>query len=123
MITGNKMPIINYKKTFTEALKIMNQKKLGIVVLRKKKYIYGIVTDGDLRRELKSLNKGEDLNKYMTKNPYSVNLNMPASKALAIMNEKKVTSLLVVSDQDLKKKNKKLKGIIHIHSLLQSGIK
>ena len=39
---------------------------------------------------------------------------MPASKALAIMNEKKITSLLVVSDKDYKKK-KNLKGIIHIH--------
>tara|TARA_X000000950_G_C13916704_1_gene661408 strand:- start:5971 stop:6948 length:978 start_codon:yes stop_codon:yes gene_type:complete len=123
MITGKNMPIVDHKKKFKEVLKIMNQKKIGVVVIIKNKFINGLLTDGDLRRELKSLNKGEDLNKYMTKNPYSVNLNMPASKALAIMNEKKVTSLLVVSDQDLKKKNKKLKGIIHIHSLLQSGIK
>ena len=48
---------------------------------------------------------------------------MPASKALAIMNEKKITALLVVNDNDLHKKNKKLVGIIHIHSLLQNGIK
>ena len=48
---------------------------------------------------------------------------MPASKALAIMNEKKITSLLVVSDKDYKKSNRALKGIIHIHTLLQSGIK
>ena len=48
---------------------------------------------------------------------------MPASKALAIMNEKKITSLLVVSDKDYKKTNKTLKGIIHIHFLLQNGIK
>ena len=47
---------------------------------------------------------------------------MPASKALAIMNEKRITSLLVVSDRDLKKSNKILKGIIHIHFLLQKGI-
>ena len=117
------MPIVDHKKKFKEVLKIMNQKKIGVVVIIKNKFINGLLTDGDLRRELKSLNKGEDLNKYVTKNPHSVNLNMPASKALAIMNEKKVTSLLVVSDQDLKKRKKKLKGIIHIHSLLQSGIK
>ena len=49
---------------------------------------------------------------------------MPASKALAIMNDKKITSLLVVSDKDYKKKNKiKLKGIIHIHSLIKYGLK
>ena len=48
---------------------------------------------------------------------------MPATKALAIMNEKRITSLLVVSDKDLAKQNKILKGIIHIHSLLEKGIK
>ena len=48
---------------------------------------------------------------------------MPASKALAIMSEKKITSLLVVSDKNFKQKNKILKGIIHIHTLLQNGIK
>ena len=47
---------------------------------------------------------------------------MPASKSLAIMSEKKITSLLVVSDQDKNKQNKKLKGIIHIHFLIQRGI-
>ena len=59
----------------------------------------------------------------MTKKPLFVNENMPASKALSIMNEKKITSLLVVSDNDFKKKNKKLIGIIHIHSLLNYGLK
>tara|TARA_B100001248_G_scaffold241179_1_gene207642 strand:+ start:679 stop:1653 length:975 start_codon:yes stop_codon:yes gene_type:complete len=121
MITGNKMPVLNYKKTLKEALKIINQKKLGIIILLKSKYIYGIVTDGDLRRELKNYYK-QNLKSFMTSNPYVVNENMPASKALAIMNEKKITSLLVVSDQDLKKNKKKLKGIIHIHNLLKSGI-
>jgi arabinose-5-phosphate isomerase len=59
----------------------------------------------------------------MTKKPLLVSENMPASKALAIMNEKKITSLLVVSDRDFKKKNNvKLKGIIHIHLLLRYGL-
>ncbi len=123
MVKGNKMPVINYKKKFEDALKIMNKKKLGIVVVQKKKYIIGLVTDGDLRRELRNYNKQNDLNKLMTKNPLVVNENMPASKALSIMNEKKITSLLIVSDKDFKKKNKRLKGIIHIHFLLKTGIK
>ena len=48
---------------------------------------------------------------------------MPAYKAVAIMNEKKITSLLVVSDKDYKKTNKVLRGVIHIHFLLQTGVK
>ena len=123
MISGKKMPVINFKKNIREAIKIMNQKKLGIIVILKNNYIKGILTDGDLRRELKNYNKQTDLKKFMTSNPLTVNENMSADKALAIMNEKKITSLLVVSDNDYKKPNKKLKGIIHIHFLLQNGVK
>ena len=83
-----------------------------------------MLTDGDLRREMKFISKRNDLVKFMTKKPLMINESMPATKALAIMNEKKITSLLVVSDKDYKKKNKlKLKGIIHIHFLLQYGLK
>jgi arabinose-5-phosphate isomerase len=123
MVSGKKMPVINYKKNFKEALKIMNQKKLGIVVITKNKFIKGLVTDGDLRRELRNNSINQDLNKFMSNTPLVVNENMSASKALGIMNEKKISSLLVVSDKDLKKTNKKLKGIIHIHFLLQSGVR
>ena len=123
MITGSKMPIVNYKNNLNKAIKIMNDKKLGIVVVTKNKFIIGIVTDGDLRRELNKINKRESLEKLMTKNPYIINENMPASKALGIMNEKKITSLLVTSDESMKKSKKNLKGIIHIHSLLKNGIK
>ncbi len=123
MVSGKKMPVINYKKNLKEALKIMNKKKLGIIVILKNNFINGIVTDGDLRREFKKSKSQNKLNNFMTKQPFVVNENMPASKALAIMNDKKITSLLVVSDKDLKKSNKSLKGIIHIHFLLQNGIK
>ncbi len=123
MVSGKKMPSISYKKKFKEALKEMNKKKLGILVILKNKYIKGILTDGDLRRELRNNSSKKNLIKLMTKTPLVVNENMTASKALAIMNEKKVTSLLVVSDKDYKKKNKVLKGIIHIHSLLEKGIR
>ncbi len=123
MVTGTKMPTINHNKNFKDALKIMNQKKLGIVVILKNKFIKGLLTDGDLRRELKNYSNSGALNKFMTKSPLTVNENMPASKALAIMNEKKITSLLVVSDKNYKKENKTLKGIIHIHFILQNGVK
>ena len=89
MVTGKKLPIIDYRKNLSESLKVMNQKKLGIVVVLKKRNILGIVTDGDLRREMKYLTKKSSLEKFMTKKPFLVNENMPASKALAIMNEKK----------------------------------
>ena len=123
MISGKKMPILNYKKNFTEAIKVMNNKNLGIVVVVQNRYIKGLITDGDLRREFKKNKMNKNLTSLMTKNPLVVNENMTASKALSIMNERKITSLLVVSDKDFNQRNKVLKGIIHIHFLLQNGIK
>ena len=123
MVSGEKMPIISYKKKFSDALKIMNQKKLGIVVVTKNRYILGLITDGDLRRVFNNSSKEKRLEKIIKNFPYIINENMPASKALGFMSEKRITSLLVVSEKEFKKKNKTLKGIIHIHSLLQDGIK
>ena len=122
MVTGDKMPTIDHKKSFGEALKVMNKKKLGVVVITKKKFIKSLITDGDLRRALNNKAKNKDLIKIANNYPLVINENMPATKALAIMNEKKITSLLVVSDKDYNKKNKILKGIIHIHFLLQNEI-
>ena len=123
MITGSKMPVINLNKNFNQALKIMNQKKLGIIVITKNKFIEGIVTDGDLRRELNKNLFNKNVKKLITKNPLVVSEDISASKALAVMNENKITSLLVTSEKDINKNNKTLKGIIHIHTLLQNGIK
>ena len=123
MVTGKKLPQINFKRKLNDALKIISQKKLGVVVIIKNKNIAGLVTDGDIRREMKFISRTKDLTKFMKK-PLMINESVPASKALAIMNEKKITSLLVVSDKDYKKNdNFKLKGIIHIHELLKYGLK
>ena len=123
MVIGKKMPVISYKKNIRAALKVMNQKKLGVVVITKNRFIKGLLTDGDLRRELDNYSQEKNLYNFIKKNPFIVNENMPASKALAIMNEKKITTLLVVSDKDYNRSNKTLRGIIHIHFLLQNGIK
>jgi len=123
MVSGNKMPVVDYKKNFSQALKIMNQKKLGIVVITKNRFIKGLITDGDLRRILNKPLKDRNINNISRSYPLVINENMPASKALGFMSEKKITSLLVVSDKHKDKKNKILKGIIHIHFLLGTGVK
>ena len=124
MITGKKIPSINFNKTIGQAIKEMNKKKLGLVVITKNNYIKGILTDGDARRGIKDYSKNDKIEKFMTKNPLSIGENTPASKALDIMNRKEVTSLLVFAERkNFKKKSSKLKGILHIHSLLQYGIK
>ena len=122
MVTGNKMPVIDHRKNFSEVLREMNKKKLGVVVITKKRYIKSLITDGDLRRALHKKAKNKNLEKIGKNYPLVINENMPATKALSLMNYKKITSLLVVSDKDLDKKDKVLKGIIHIHFLLRNEI-
>ena len=123
MITGVKMPVVNIKKNLKDVLKEINKKNLGIAVIQQNKFIKGIITDGDLRREIRNYSNKKRIENFMSKNPMIVNENMTASKALSIMNDKKITSLLVVDDNNYVKKNKILKGIIHIHSLLEKGIR
>ena len=125
MIRGKKLPIINVSKNIYDAIKVMDQKKLGLVVVMEKNNVKGILTDGDTRRGIKYYSKSDRLKKIMTPDPLFISENSPASKALSLMNDKKITSLLVSSEKDYSKaiKAKKLKGIVHIHSLLQYGIK
>jgi len=124
MITGKKLPVIDIKKTLMSALKVINSKELGIIVVEKKGFIAGLITDGDVRRAIENLPRKTNLDKVMTNKPIIISEETPAAKALAIMSEEKVTCLLVAGEKELKnKKSIKLKGIIHIHSLLNHGIK
>jgi len=121
MLTGNKIPFVNENKKMSEALKVLSNKKLGILIIQNKsKKTIGIVTDGQIRRfnqkklDLLSMKVRE----IMTKNPISVEKNSLAVKALALMNNKKITSLCVYD-----KKNKyKTIGVVHIHNILQHNI-
>jgi len=121
MLTGNKIPFVNENKKMSEAIKVISNKNLGILIIQNKsKKTIGIVTDGQIRRfnqkklDLLSM-KVKDI---MTKNPISVEKNSLAVKALALMNNKKITSLCVYD-----KKNKyKTIGVVHIHNILQHNI-
>jgi arabinose-5-phosphate isomerase len=121
MQTGNKIPFINETIKMKEALKVLNKKRLGILIVQNKlKKTIGIITDGQIRRfNLKNLSLlSYKVTKIMTKNPISIDKNALAAKALALMNSKKITSLCVYDKKD------KLKtiGVIHIHNILQSNI-
>ena len=121
MLTKNKIPFVDEQKTISQGLKIINLKKLGVLITtNRKKITTGIFTDGDVKR---AIQKKIDINikkirDYMTKNPVSVEKDTLAVKALSIMNEKKITSLCVYKKGNMKKTI----GIIHIHNILSSNI-
>ena len=104
-----------------KALKIMTEKKLGTLIVRNKKnHTTGIITDGQIRR-LNSKNIDLNLLKVknvMTRNPIKIEKNTLVTKALSIMNEKKITCLCVYNT---KKKSNTI-GIIHIHNILENKI-
>tara|TARA_B100001057_G_C22785960_1_gene925568 strand:- start:43 stop:1011 length:969 start_codon:yes stop_codon:yes gene_type:complete len=121
MVTGKKIPFVNENLLTKKALKILSEKKLGILIIRdKKNKTIGIITDGQIRR---SSQKKHDflllpVKRIMTKQPVAIDKNELAAKALSIMNNKKITSLLVVN----KKKPSITIGVIHMHTILESNI-
>jgi len=121
MLTRKKIPFVNENDIIKNGLKIINQKKLGVLIARNKKLkTTGIFTDGDIKR---AIQKNIDINKkriksFMTKNPISVEKNTLAAKALSIMNDKKITCLCVFD----KNNHDKTIGIVHIHNILSSNI-
>jgi len=121
MITGKKIPFVNEGVKMEKALKIITNKKLGILVIQNnKKITTGIITDGQIRR-LNEINTNlQDLivKKVMTRNPISIDEDTLAEKALSIMNFQKITSLCVHN----KKNKKKTIGVLHIHNILQANI-
>ena len=125
MLTGNKIPLINFNNNIVSAVKIISKKNLGIGIIVKNKNVVGIITDGDIRRGAKNYSKKTKITALMSKNPMHIGENASAAKALSIMNEKKITSLIVSSDSDYRKKKIvfKPRGILHIHSLLKYGMR
>ena len=121
MITGNKIPFVSENLKMEKALKILTQKKLGILVVRNKKgKTCGIITDGQIRRVGQKNRNLQNLlvKNVMTKNPISINPDMLAAKALSLMNLKKITSLCVTN----KKIKKKTIGILHVHNILAANL-
>jgi arabinose-5-phosphate isomerase len=121
MITNNKIPFINENDNLDKAIKVINLKKLGVLIIKNKKGITtGIFTDGDIKRTFqKKIDiKKDKIKFFMTKNPVSIERNELAAKALSVMNNKKITCLSVYKTPN----KKKTIGILHIHDLLKNGI-
>ena len=121
MLTGKKIPFVDENLKMKNALKILSNKNLGVLIVQdKKKHTIGIITDGQIRRfnQKNSNLHSTKVIKVMTKNPISIEKNELAAKALSLMNNKKITSLCVF---DKKNKNKTI-GVLHVHTILQSNI-
>ena len=114
MHTGDAIPRVNSSAKMPEVIYEMSRKKLGMTAVVEGDKLLGVVSDGDLRRLLEKRGKDAlDLSagECMTKSPKTIFPSEFATSALAVMEEKKITSLAVVDD------NGKLQGIVHLHDL------
>jgi len=115
MHRGRKVPRVDENMPMRNVLDEMSSKKLGMTcVTDKDENLVGIITDGDLRRALQKFGKDflrKKARDCMTERPLTIDKNNLATKALHIMEENKVTSLIVNN------KKGKIEGIIHLHDL------
>ena len=118
MLSGTRVPRVNQNLKLTEALDEIDQKGFGAtLVVNEAGLLLGIFTDGDLRRCLKQYPDVQDktVAEVMTTSPYAIGPESLASQALEIMEQKAITVLPVVDEQQ------KVLGIIHLHDLLGRG--
>jgi arabinose-5-phosphate isomerase len=117
MLTGSSVPQVENGTTVADAVKELNEKNLGAVLVVGGHYVDGIVTDGDVRRYVSdNLDLGATrVRDVMTKNPVKINMDKQAVDALSIMQRHEITVLPVTDHQD------KMVGILHLHNLLGKG--
>jgi arabinose-5-phosphate isomerase len=114
MHSGDALPRVTPKTKMPDVIYEMSRKKLGVTAVVEGEKLVGIISDGDLRRLLEK--RGKDVldltaGEAMTRDPKTISAAEFAATALALMEEKKITSLMVVDRAG------KLQGIVHLHDL------
>jgi len=114
MHTGEALPRVTPQTKMADVIYEMSRKKLGVTAVVEGERLVGIVSDGDLRRLLEK--RGKDVmdltaGEAMTRDPKTISGGEFAATALALMEEKKITSLMVVDEGGM------LEGIVHLHDL------
>jgi arabinose-5-phosphate isomerase len=114
MRTGEAIPIVRSNTPMKDVMYEMSRKGIGVTsVVDDKDRVLGIISDGDLRRHLE---KDDQLLKrnakdVMTPDPITIAADDLATKALNLMEQKRITSLLILNE------DKTIQGIIHLHDL------
>lgn len=120
LMQSQNLPLIGEDAKVKDAILTISEGRLGTaLIVDKEGRLVALMSDGDVRRALLSENFSldESVLQYATKNPLSIDdEEMLASDALVLIEEKKI-QLLVVTNRD-----KKIKGVLHIHTLIEKGI-
>ena len=117
MHRGSSMPIVKPNTLMSETILEMTSKSLGCVGIVDSGELVGIVTDGDLRRHIDSDLRKVTAGEIMTGAPATIRVHALAGEAIAMMNEKSITNLFVIDDDQ-----GALIGVLHIHDCLRAGL-
>jgi len=120
LMQTNNLPIVLDDTKVKDAIVKISEGRLGTVLITdKEQKLVGLMSDGDIRRALllPEFSLEDSVLQYATLKPMILeDENMLASDALVLIEQKKI-QLLVITD-----KNKKIKGVLHIHTLIEKGI-
>lgn len=108
------LPVVTPDTPMGETLVVMSAKGFGVAAVVEKDQLKGVITDGDLRRNLDGLT-GRTAGEVATPNPRSIAPDALLTEALAEMNAHKIGALMVTEEG-------RLLGLIHIHDLLRTGV-
>jgi arabinose-5-phosphate isomerase len=114
MHTAEALPQVAAETPMSQVIYEMSRKKLGMTTVLKNEKLLGLISDGDLRRLLeRDGNRALDhtASQIMNPTPITIDGSAFASDALAIMEDKKITSLVVVDS------NGNAQGVLHLHDL------
>jgi len=120
LIRREELPIVSRGTLLKDAIIKMSEGRLGNVIITDDDKVIGVLSDGDLRRALMNDNFSLEckVEEIATMNPRVLNnKDLLASDALKIIEDYKIQLLVVVDDSN------KLVGVLHIHDLIEAGIK
>ncbi len=116
-IMHKKIPLMKTGSNMQEALITMSEFGFGCVgIVDNTGKLIGIITDGDLRRNMCNDLLQKEADQIMTKSPITIDRNIPVSELLHIMESKKITNIYVLNS------DKKPIGLVHIHDIITRKI-
>jgi arabinose-5-phosphate isomerase len=118
MHSGDLLPVVGFETAMPDVIYEMSRKGLGMTtVVDGDGRLAGIITDGDLRRKMTTMDvlqsRARDV---MTANPVSIPRRTLAAEALALLERRKITSIVVIDDE------RRVEGVVHLHDLWRTGL-
>ena len=115
MHTGSALPVVARTTPMQEVVLEMSRKSFGVAIVCEGSKPVGVITDGDMRRSIERLWQST-AGELIAGKPLTIQLEQSASSALRLMNERGVTSIIVVEETG------DLRGLLHIHDCLRAGV-